>query len=223
MCEYIVLPETSCYPVRDETSFEQATLTEPLAIAVYAVEQSGIPADSTVAILGVGPVGTCVFHVLRTRGVGTVYTTDKREERLSFSRRLSPRWAGNPDREDVVQRIAGFEPLQLDVVYECSGDPAAIRQGVELLKPGGTLVIVGIPPVDEVSFPIHELRRKEISIVNVRRQVRCTQKAIDLIEHQRVNLGTMVTHRFPIDKAAEAFSLVSQYRDGVMMAVISPV
>ena len=181
LSEYIVLPEENCYPIPDSMSFVQATLSEPLAIGVYAVEQSGLHGDATVGILGAGTIGMSVFHVVRTRNAGKVFITDKIDERLTKATTLKPVWTGNPDRVDVVAEIARLEPLLLDVVYECSGDPDAIRQGVHLLKPGGKLIIVGIPEVDEISLPIHELRRNEITIVNIRRQVHCTQKALDLL------------------------------------------
>ena len=219
-CEYIVMPEVNCFPINDSMTFEQATLSEPLAIAVYAVERSTLTAGGNVAILGAGPVGMSVFHALHARDVGTVYVTDKIEERLAYARKLKPAWSGNPDRTNVVKEISSMEPLQMDVVYECSGDPKAIVQAVELLKPGGNLVIVGIPEVDEVSFPIHELRRKEITVANVRRQNHCTQKAISLLANHEINMDSMVTHRFALEEAQKAFDLVANHRDGVMKAMI---
>jgi threonine dehydrogenase-like Zn-dependent dehydrogenase len=120
-----------------------------------------------------------------------------------------------------VREIAGVEPLLLDVVYECSGDANAFAQAVQLLKPGGNLVIVGIPEVEEIPFPIHELRRKEITIVNIRRQVHCTQKAIDLLARRQVVADSMVTHRFPLEETQKAFDLVANRRDGVMKAMIT--
>jgi L-iditol 2-dehydrogenase len=219
--EYIVIHEKCCYPINEHMTFEQATLSEPLAIAVYSVERSLLPAKPNVGILGVGPLGMCVFHVLRTKYVGNVYVTDKIEERLAISSQLNPAWSGNPDRVNVVQEISKVEPLLLDIVYECSGDAAAIGQAIELLKPGGTLVLVGIAGTDAISFPIHDLRRKEITILNIRRQVRCTQKAIDLLALRRITMDSMVTHRYPLEDTQQAFEVVANYRDGVMKAMIS--
>ena len=221
LSEYIVLNEKSCYPIKDSMTFEQATLAEPLAIAVYSVQRSSLPDKANIAILGAGPIGMSIFHVLHTKNIGNVYITDKIEERLTFSKILNPKWTGNPDKIDVVKIISSIEPLLMDVVYECSGDPEAIKQGIQLLKPGGTLVIVGIPEVDEISFPIHELRRKEITIVNIRRQVNCTQKAIDLLDSGQINMDSMVTHRFPLEETQKAFELVENYSDGVMKAIIT--
>ena len=155
------------------------------------------------------------------KNIGNIYVTDKIEERLSFSKKINPTWIGNPDRTDIVKELLHIESLSMDIVYECSGDVKAINQAVQLLKPGGILVLVGIPEPDEISFPIHELRRKEITIINIRRQVHCTQKAIDLIEQRQINIDSMVTHRFPLEKTQQAFELVANYRDGVMKAMIS--
>ncbi len=219
-CEYIVMPQENCFPIVDSMTFEQAALCEPLAIAAYAVERSPLAAGKSVAILGVGPVGMSVFLVLRTKEIGEIYVTDKLDGRLAAANKLKPKWSGNPKRVDIVKEISSNEPLQMDVVFECSGDPAAISQGVQLLKPGGTLVIVGIPEVDDVPLLIHELRRKEITIVNVRRQNHCTQKAIDLVASGEINVDSLVTHRFPLEETAKAFDLVANYREGVMKAMI---
>lgn len=221
LSEYIVTDEDSCFPIIDEMTFDQATLSEPLAIGVYAIEKSGVQDGANVAILGAGPVGMCVFYTLRTRNIGNIYVADKLDVRLEFAISLNPKGVANPEKEDVVKKFAELEPLLMDVVYECSGDPAAILQGIELLKPGGTLAIVGIPEVDEIAFPIHELRRKDLTIVNIRRQANCTQKAIDLLAKGKVKMDAMATHHFPLSEIQNAFELVSTYRDGVMKAMIT--
>lgn len=221
LCEYIIMPERCCYPIKDNMTFEQATLTEPLAIAVYAVERSHPRNDSKIAILGAGPIGMSVFYVLNAKNVGSVYITDKIKERLEFANKLHPRWTGNPDKMDIVKEISAIEPLLMDIVYECSGDAGAIRQAFQLLKPGSTLVLIGIPEFDEYPFPMHDLRRKEITIVNIRRQNKCTQKAIDLIDQRKINIDPMATHRFSMEETGQAFELVANYRDGVMKAIVT--
>ena len=221
LSEYIVLHENCCYPIKDSTTYEQAVLTEPLAITVYSVERSHLPDNADVAILGAGPMGMSVFHVLKVKNINNVYITDKIPERVEYARKLNPKWCGNPDVTDVVKEISDIEPLLMDVVFECSGDMNAYYQAIKLLKPGGMFTILGIPETDEIPFPIHELRRKEISVINIRRQTHCTQKAIDFLESGQINLDTMVTHHFPLEETFQAFDLVANYRDGVMKAMIS--
>jgi len=222
LAEYVVLPERCCYPVPDNVTFDQATLCEPLAIAVYAVERAAPAEGAAVAILGAGPIGMSVFHVLSTTSVGRVYVTDKIEERLAYAATLGPAWSGNPDRVNVGSEISAREPLLLDRVFECSGDPSAVAQGINLLKPGGSLILIGIPEEDEISLPVHELRRKEITILNIRRQVHCTRKAIDLLASRTIDMDRLATHHFSLAGTQAAFDLVAGYRDGVMKAMISP-
>jgi len=220
MSEFIVMPEESCFPIQDAMTFDEAVLTEPLAIAVYAVEKSKIPSNGTAAILGCGPIGMSVFHVLRAQMAGRVYVTEKIPERIEHGKSLDPDWIGNPRDSEIVGEINKREPLGVDVVYECSGDPETIHQAIAILKPGGSLILIGIAEADTVPFPTHELRRKEIPVISIRRQVHCTQKAIDLITSGKTDVSHLATHHFSLEETAKAFDLAANYHDGVMKAMI---
>ncbi len=218
LCEYIVMPEVNCY-VSEKLTAGQAVLCEPLAIAVYSVKQAEVSKDSDVAILGAGPIG---LSVLLCSGLKTdkIYVTDRVKERIEAAKNNGALWAGNPDREDVVEEILKNQPEGVDVVFECAGEQETIDQAIELLKPGGKLMLIGIPEQERIHLDIHKMRRKEITIINVRRQNDCTQKAIDLISKGLVNVDFMLTHRFRPEQTAEAFEMVAGYRDGVIKAVI---
>jgi L-iditol 2-dehydrogenase len=219
--ERLVMPEDCCFPVQASTSLELAALVEPMSISVYGVQQAGaMGPDTRLAILGAGPIGLCALLAARAAGARTLYVTDRIEARLAVARRCGAAWAGNPDREDVVAAIFEREPLGLDVVLECCGQQAALDQAVSLLKPGGRLVLVGIPEVDRISFAIDQMRRKEITLQNIRRQNHCVEPALALIETGAVDVSPLVTHRFPLERTKEAFDLVADYRDGVVKAMI---
>jgi threonine dehydrogenase-like Zn-dependent dehydrogenase len=141
-------------------------------------------------------------------------------ERLKLASQLGAAWTGNPKRSDVVKTIRDTEPLGVDFVFECAGEQETVDQGVELLKPGGALLIVGIPEVDRISFPIHTLRRKELTIKNVRRQNQCMAPAIDMVASGKVNVDPLMTHHFSLEETKAAFDLVAGYRDGVVKALI---
>ena len=117
---------------------------------------------------------------------------------------------------DILRR----EPLGMDAVFECCGQQTALDQAVELLKPGGCLVLVGIPEVDRISFNIDLLRRREIVIRNVRRQNECVEAGVDLVTAFPDLTARMVTHRFPVEQAQAAFDLVAGYQDGVIKAMV---
>ncbi|MCX7003212.1 MAG: alcohol dehydrogenase catalytic domain-containing protein [bacterium] len=221
LAEYLVLPEQCCFSIKDTMTFDQAAASEPLAIGVYAVSMSMPVRGARIGILGFGPIGMSVLLAAMAHGADKIYGSDKLDERLAIARAAGATWAGNPQRRDIVADVQRQEPALLDTVFECCGDQAALDQALLLLKPGGTLMLVGIPEVDRVSFSIDELRHREIRIQNVRRQNDCVQRALDLIDQRQINIDAMVTHHYPFARTQEAFDTVAAYRDGVMKAIIT--
>jgi len=235
LCEYIIMPQESCFPISRPGSgqanraitLEQAALCEPFTIGVYSVKQSNISKDAKVAILGSGPIGLSCMAAAQAENVeamhsmaNAIYMTDKLDYRVRIAKKAGAVWAGNPEEEDIVKAILQREPLGVDIVYECAGQQETLDEAVELLKPGGKLMLVGIPRLERVSFVIDKIRRKELSIINVRRQNKCTQTAIDLIAEGSVDIDFMITHRFKLEQTKDAFDMVAGYRDGVVKALI---
>jgi L-iditol 2-dehydrogenase len=221
LSEYIVMPAECCYPIKRRTTLEQAAIAEPLSIGLYAVQQSVRMRGAKMAILGAGPIGLSVLLAAMAQKAGRIYVTDKIEARMAAALRVGADWTGNPAKQDVVGEIAAKEPLLLDAVFECCGQQEALDQAINLLKPSGKLMLVGIPEVDRVSFAIDTMRRRELCIQNVRRQNECMQPALDLIEKSKIDVDFMVTHRFSLDRTQEAFELVAGYQDGVVKAMIN--
>jgi len=220
LCERLVMPASCCYPLAPEVTLDQGALSEPLSVAVHATALAGIGSGSRVAILGAGPIGLSCLLAARARGAAACYVTDLLEPRLAHARANGAIWAGSPREEDVVARVKELEPLGVDVVIECAGEQETIDQAVPLLRPGGTLAVVGIPRTDRVEIPIHDLRRSEITIQSVRRQNENVATALDWLADGRLAADFMVTHRFPLERTQEAFELVAGYRDGVVKAIV---
>jgi L-iditol 2-dehydrogenase len=245
LAEQMVLPADCCFPVPAAMTAAEAVMAEPFSIALYAVRVAGLKPGARVAVLGSGPIGLCVELAAQALAEARVYSTDLIPERLDAARRLGAAWAGNPRSENVVEEIlrkdaegltgpavAGLsEPRSdspvadrrsngLDCVFECAGEQETLDQAVALLKPGGTLAIVGIPEAGRISFDPHALRRNELRILNVRRQNDCTRRAIELISSRRVDVGPLITHHFPLAETAKAFEFVSARREGVLKAIV---
>ena len=164
LCDFIVMPEDCCYSAEGLTA-DQAALVEPLTIGHYAVQLSGSLEGKKIGILGSGPIGLSVLLSARAAGASAIYVTDLLDYRLEAARQQGATWTGNPDRTDIVLDIIQREPLELDAVFECCGKQTAFDQAVELCKPMGRLVIVGIPETDQISFAVHDARRKGLAFV----------------------------------------------------------
>ncbi len=220
MSDYIVMPEHSCFPIPDSMSFDEAAISEPLAIGVYAVRRSIPMKGANVGILGFGPIGMSVMLPAIAKGAGKVYVTDKIDGRLKIAGESGAAYAGNVTKVDVVKEILELEPKGLDVVFECCGKQEAIENAFDLLKPGGVLMLIGIPEFDRWSFPVDKGRHKEVTIINVRRQNGAVEETLEMLENRSADVSKMPTHRFSFADSKQAFDLVASYGDGVMKAMI---
>jgi L-iditol 2-dehydrogenase len=214
------MPQESCYPTEDRITTEQGVICEPLSIGIYSVQQAGLIEGQTYAILGAGPIGLSCLLSAHAGGFQDCYMTEKIPERIRIAEKTSSGWVGNPDECDVVKEILKMEPTGVDVVFECAGQQETIDQGIKILKPGGKLMLIGIPRTDTVDIEIHTFRRKEGSLITVRRQNHCTQLAIDMIAEGKIDVDFMITHRFGLEQTKQALDLVTEYSDGVVKAVI---
>ena len=119
-----------------------------------------------------------------------------------------------------LPRVIIGAPVLLDVVFECCGQQDALDNAVDLLKPGGKLMVIGIPEFDHWTLPVDKSRHKELCIQHVRRQNEAVQPALDMMAQGNISVDAMATHRFSFKDTKEAFDLVAGYKDGVMKAMI---
>jgi L-iditol 2-dehydrogenase len=220
LSEYIVMPGESCFLLPEGLNPDHGVISEPLAIGVYSVKQSIPVKGMKIGILGFGPIGMSVMLAAKANGIEAIYVTDKIDARLSMAQNEGAVLTANPLRDNVIDKILGQEPLALDIVYECCGQQEAFDQAVDLLKPGGKLIGIGIPEFDTWSMNVEKTRRKEITIRFIRRQVDCVDLSLELMQRGKIDVSNMVTHRFPFERAKDAFDLVAGYSDGVMKALI---
>ena len=220
LSEFIVMPEECCYPLPAGLNADHGSLSEPLSIGIYSLTHAGDLKNSRFAILGFGPIGLSVYLAAKADGAENIFVTDKIDERLKIASREGAAYTGNPNNDNIPEQIKNRVPQGLDVVFECCGQQEALDQAVEMLKPGGRLIIVGIPETERWTMSVDDTRRKEISVFFVRREVDCVEKALELMQLGKINTANMITHRFPFKKTREAFDLVAGYLDGVMKAMI---
>ena len=159
LTEYCTMPAACCFKLRPDTRPELAILAEPLAIGCYAVQLAQLVPGMEVGILGMGPIGLSVMIGARARGCERIYVTEPLAGRREAALAHGARAGCDPGATDPVQAFG----RELDVVFECCGEPRALEVACRLLTPGGKLVIVGIPTVDQVCFDPHIFRHREIA------------------------------------------------------------
>ncbi len=221
VADFRVLPARNCLPIPDSLSLDDAALIEPLSVGLHSVRLGELKSGQRIAIFGCGPIGLGVLLCARSQVESiTTYATDLLPQRLAVAQACGADWTGVA-HESVVERILEKEPLGLDCVLECSGDPVCVDQAMRILTPGGRLIMVGIPPAPQLTFDVHRMRTSELTFRNVRRQEGCMVPAIRMLADGSVKAAPLVTHHFPLEKIELAFEMVAAYQDGVIKAMLT--
>jgi L-iditol 2-dehydrogenase len=202
--ERLAWPTRCLFPLPDSLSDADGAMLEPLGVALHAVDLGRIRAGMCVGVFGCGPVGWLLIQAAQVAGATEVFVTEPLAHRLQAARRLGAKeWAPNQE---------------VDVVFECAGENGAVEDAIAAAKPGGRVVLVGIPSDDRTSFTASVARRKGLTIKLSRRMKHTYPRAIRLVESGRVDVRSLVTHRFPLERVAEAFDCARR-RAGLKVVV----
>ena len=219
--EYAVMPASNCFPLPAKMTAAEGALLEPLGIAIHAVDLSHLRPGQTVAILGAGPIGLLIAAVAKAAGASEVYMTEPLADRREFAVRYAATLALDPATTDVsaeIMRLTGGRGV--DVAFEAAGAPKTPQQAAAVACIGGKLVVAGIPADDTMYLNASTVRHKGLTIKLVRRMKHTYPRAIRLVETGMVDVASLATHFFPLERIGEAFELVANYEDGVLRAMI---
>jgi L-iditol 2-dehydrogenase len=204
--QFMLVPARFCFPVPDTISDASAALLEPLGIALHATDLARLRVGSSIAILGAGPIGLCLVQTARAAGANPIYVS----EPLEWRRQLAQKFGAKPLSDGV----------ETDVVIEAAWAKESVQQAMEIARPGGTVVLVGIPYEDSVGFAHSVARRKGLTILMSRRMKHVYPRCIALVESGRVDLESLVTHRCALSDTPEAFRMNAAYEQLVVKTII---
>jgi L-iditol 2-dehydrogenase len=203
--EQMAWPDECFFPIPDSLSAADGAMLEPLGVAIHAADLGKIKVGSRVGVFGCGPIGLLMLQVARAAGAAEIFVTEPLTHRL-----------------DAAQELGGkvWHPgHEVDVAFECAGETAAVDDALTATRPGGRVVLVGIPADDRTSFSASTARRKGLTIKLSRRMKHTYPRAIRLVESGKVDVRSLVSHRFPLEKVAEAFAC-AQRREGLKVIVV---
>lgn len=214
-------PADLVFSLPSRLSYNEGAMIEPLAVAMHAVDLGNVRNSASVAILGAGSIGLLTLQGAISAGASFSLATDLIPERLRRAQKYGADIVINSGKENVVRRIKEeTDSRGVDIVFEAAGEPETFQESIHLARPGGTVVLIGICREDMVSLDFQAARRKELTIKNVRRFRHLYRRAISLIAKGKVEVKSLITHRFNLSRLPEAFQLVERRRGGVIKAVI---
>jgi L-gulonate 5-dehydrogenase len=208
--EFFVVPIRSLYPTGDLDP-ELAALCEPVSIGVQAVTRGQIGPGETVVVFGAGPIGQAVLLAAVDRGA-RILVVDRLAKRLEMARHLGAEETAEAgeDLSDRVREWAGDDGPA--VTIDAVGAPPVIRACCQLVASAGRVVIIGLSD-QEVSLPIIEFTRKEMTILGSRNNAGVFGEAVSLVQRNRDRLRALITHRFPLERLPEAIVFADEHPD----------
>lgn len=219
--DYMAVDAAYCYPVPENVSAAEAAMLEPLAVAVHTVELAELKPDETAAIIGLGSIGLLAAQVLKLCGVRTLYGADMLGYRVALASRYGVDRAYDASKTDVVAAILEETCGRgVDVAFDCSNRSEPLGQVCRLARPAGRCVLTGISGKDEDMIPVSDTRRKELTLRWCRRFRHNYPTSISLLQAKRVDVTSLITHSFPLERTQEAFELVSENADNVIKVSI---
>ena len=196
----------------DSISFEDASFIEPTACCIRAIERARVEPDDSLLVIGAGPIGITFLELAPHFGISEISASDVSHVRLQHALRHGASNVYNPSEYDVPSCIsAETDGEGVDVAVIASGNPKAIVQGLKSIRRGGKVILFGIPIVgSSLEYDMSTLVNNELSIIPSNAATeRETSIALDYIAGGKIDVTSMITHRYPIDK----------FEDSVAMAV----
>ena len=219
MREYACYPTRCLFPIPDSLSFADGAMLEPLGIAIHTVDLGKLKAGMTAGVFGCGPIGLLIIQMAKRSGAANIIATDKLDHRVEAAKRFGASQAffvgDNSQLSDIQAATNG---RGVDVAFEAAGVQAAVDDAFAAVRPGGKVIIAGIPDDDRTFFSASVARRKGLTIKLVRRMKHTYPRAIELVSKGLVDVRSLVTHRFPLEQASEAFR-VAERREGLKIII----
>lgn len=209
MAEYSICPDTQCFKVNENISFDEAAMVEPLACAIHGIDQAQIRSGQKVLVIGGGTIGLMMVQLAKLQGASIVVLSEPIEMRRKIGLEVGADFAVNPLEEDLHERflqVAGQEGA--DVIIECVGKPFAAEQAIAMAGQGATILLFSVPPVGAtVPLPLFDVYQKELKIVGSMINPDTHQRAVNLINSKMIDLEKLITHRYGLEKVEDAIKM----------------
>ncbi|MFF4601522.1 zinc-binding dehydrogenase [Streptomyces sp. NPDC001339] len=218
--EFIAVPAQNLVRLPADVDLLTATQAEPLAVALHALERVRLEAGDRVAVLGCGGIGLNVLQAVQASGADVVLAVDPVAGRAEVASSLGARTALS-DTAEVARWAEEAGPAGLpDVVLDASGEPDAIRQAGELVRPGGRVGLIGYRVGKRVEVPSAQWPLRLTETIGVMGPGRFMHRAADLVARGALRTDRVITHVLGLPEAAKAFRLAEQCTGDVIRVAI---
>jgi L-iditol 2-dehydrogenase len=221
--QYNVYSINSINKMPDNVSFQEGALVDTAGVTLHGMELSGVTPGGVVVIIGPGPIGLIAMRFARLLGAARILVVG-RGARLQAADRLGANETINFEKQDVVAKVRDFTAgLGADEVFECSGAKGTFNQAVRMVRKGGKIALLGVPPDHVVEeLPFKYIVHNEIAIFGSRANPNVSRKIISLVSSGQLVIKDLITHAYPLEDFTRALETFVKRRDGAIKVVIEP-
>jgi L-iditol 2-dehydrogenase len=217
--QFLAWPERNLFPLPETMDAAAGAMLEPMGVAMHAVDLANLRPGMRIGVFGCGPIGLLVIQLVLRAGATRIVALDRLHHRVEAAASLGAQEAVQVNDAGYCSDLPALVGSRgLDVVFEVAGEDPAVESAIAAVKPGGVVVLVGIPSQDRTSFCASTARRKGLTIKLCRRMKNTYPRSIALVSRGIIEVRSLVTHRFPLDRAPEAF-LVADRREGLKVII----
>jgi len=220
-CDYVAHPADMCFKLPENVSTMEGALVEPLAVGLHATRQGGVKLGDSVVILGSGCIGLVTLLSCKAFGASNIIVVDVLQKRLDYAKKLGATHVINAKEQDVISTVMELTGgCGADVVLETAGNKATMHETSFVATRGGTIVLVGLAPEDEIVYNFANVLSKELTIKSVFRYCNLYQTAVNAISNGTINVKGIVTHEFGFDEIKKGIDFVIENSADVVKAII---
>ncbi|ASA23925.1 NAD(P)-dependent alcohol dehydrogenase [Paenibacillus donghaensis] len=221
--QYMKIREDMVFAIPDQLSFEEAALNEPFSVGIHAAKRCGLQAGSTVAIMGMGPVGLMAVAAAKAYGASMIIVTDLEDLRLEAAKRMGATHTINIREEEPLARIKELTGgIGADVAWETAGNPKALQAAMYCLRRGGKLAIVGLPAQDEIALNVPFIADNELDIFGIFRYANTYPSGIEFMASGEIDTLSLITDRYPLAQTQEALERAIYNKSGSLKVIVYP-
>ncbi|WP_340112049.1 galactitol-1-phosphate 5-dehydrogenase [Maribellus mangrovi] len=220
--EYVTVPEHILYKLPDNVTFEQAAMVEPAAVALHAINQSGIQVGESAAVVGAGMIGLFLVQLLALSNPSPLFAIDIDDSKLEMAKTFGAEVILNPEKNDLMKEVlARTNQRGVDHVFEAVGISPTVKNAIEIVRKGGKVVLVGnlSPSID---FPLQSVVTREIKVLGscaIRGEY---ETVLQLISAGKIQVDEMISAVALLSEGADWFKRLYHKEAGLKKVILVP-
>ena len=218
--EYCYVPQSQCFKLKPQVLLRHGAMAEPLACCLHGIDRAGIRAGDTVCVIGGGAIGLLMVQLTKLAGASRVILSEPVEYRRKTGMQIGADGIIDPFHEEPAKRMTELLGTQgADVVIECVGNEADITQAFHVAKPGAAVLLFSVPKAGTYyRLSLEDIYQKELRIEGSKINPDTHERAVELINSNRICFDPIITHSYPVDSVEKA--ILKQMSDDSIKVIV---